>query len=151
MTTLEAGPTVVASRRILMTYADTDAAGILYYATWFPWMERICVEWLDDNGLRYSTMLAEHGASAVTRATTCDYLSQVVLMDRITVDMFVDHIGARSYRFGFLMTNEANATVVARSTMSLVTLDADGRATPIPAALRALLEGKTQSPTAEES
>jgi len=131
--------TVVASRTVLLTYADTDAAGILYYAAWFPWMERMGVEWLYDNGLRYDTMLAEHGASAVTRATTCEYISQVTIYDRVRIDMFIDRIGERSYRLGFTMTREGDQTVVARSTMSLVVIDSEGKPAPIPPALSTLL------------
>src|SRR5690606_41640144 len=35
----------VATRRIRLTYADTDAAQMLYFAAWFPWMVRVRVEW----------------------------------------------------------------------------------------------------------
>jgi acyl-CoA thioester hydrolase len=132
---------VRASRRVLLTYADTDAAGILYYAAWFPWMERIGVEWLLDNGLRYDTMLAEHGATAVTRATTCDYLSQVTVLDRVRVDMAIGHVGRRSYTYAFTMTRELDEVVVARSTMTLVVIDAEGKPVSIPPALLNLLTG----------
>jgi len=130
---------VVASREVLLTYADTDAAGILYYAAWFPWMERMGVEWLLDNGFRYDTMLAEHGAGAVTRATTCEYLSQVTIYDRVRIDMFVDLVGDRSYRLGFTMTRVSDGVVVARSTMSLVVIDSEGKPASIPPALLTLL------------
>lgn len=130
---------VVASREVLLTYADTDAAGILYYAAWFPWMERMGVEWLLDNGFRYDTMLAEHGAGAVTRATACEYLSQVTVYDRVRIDMFVDLVGDRSYRLGFTMTRVNDGVVVARSTMSLVVIDSEGKPAPIPPALLTLL------------
>jgi YbgC/YbaW family acyl-CoA thioester hydrolase len=139
MTAPEIGKRVVARREVLLTYADTDAAGILYYAAWFPWMERMGVEWLYDNGFRYDTMLAEHGAAAVTRATTCEYLSQVTIYERVEIRMFVDTVGQRSYRLGFTMIRDHDQTVVARSTMSLVTIDGEGKPAQIPATLEALL------------
>ena len=49
-------------RRIVITYADTDAAGIIFFAAWFPWMERLHTEWLAGHGVRH-TDLAERWGS----------------------------------------------------------------------------------------
>jgi acyl-CoA thioester hydrolase len=130
----------VATRRIRLTYADTDAAAILYYAAWFPWMERVSVQWSYDKGFRFDRMLAEHGAAPVARATSCEYLAATRVYDEIDIDMRVEHLGTRSYRLGFTMTRPTDAVVVARSTLTLVCLDGDGRATPVPAALRSVLQ-----------
>jgi YbgC/YbaW family acyl-CoA thioester hydrolase len=130
----------VASRRIRLTYADTDAAAILYYAAWFPWMERVSVEWAFERGLRYDRMLAEHGAAPVARATSCEYLAKTRVYDEIDLDMRVEHVGTTSYRLGFTMTRVPDRVVVARSALTLVCLDRDGHATPVPAGLRSVLQ-----------
>lgn len=127
-------------RRIRLAYADTDAATILYFAAWFPWMERISVEWAHDQGFRFDTMRAAHGASPVTRATSCEYAAQATVYDQIDIAMRLEHIGTTSYRLGFTMTRSTDDVVVARSTLTLVLVDPSGRATPIPAAYRAVLE-----------
>ena len=132
--------TPVATRRIRLTYADTDAAAILYYAAWFPWMERLSVEWAYGNGFRFDRMLDAHGAAPVARATACEYLAKTRVYDEIDLDMRVAHIGTRSYRLGFTMTRVPDGVVVARSALTLVCVDADGRATPIPGALRSVLQ-----------
>jgi acyl-CoA thioester hydrolase len=132
---------VVAARRVRLTYADTDAAGILYYAAWFPWMERVNVEWAYGHGFRIDRMMSELGASPVTRSTTCEYVATATVYDEIDVEMRVDHVGDRSYRYGYTMTRVGDGVVVARSSLTLVCVGADGRPTAIPAALRSVLLG----------
>lgn len=130
----------VATRRIRLTYADTDAAQILYYGAWFPWMERVSVEWLFSRGYRIDRMRDEWGAAPVTRATTCDYTAVVSAYDEVEIAMRVDHVGRTSYRFGFTMTRCADGVIAARATLTLVFVGEDGKPVPIPDAYRALLE-----------
>ena len=134
----EGGP--VATRRIRLTYADTDAAAILYFAAWFPFMERVSVEWAYGRGFRYDRILDELGAAPVARATSCEYLAKTQVYDEIDIDMRVAHVGTRSYRLAFTMTRVADEVVVARSELALVCIDGAGRSTPIPAALRSVLQ-----------
>lgn len=129
------GRAVLAERTIRLTYADTDAAAILYYAAWFPWMERMSVEWAFDAGFRFDQMLATHGAAPVTRATECEYLGRAVVYDLIHITMSVAAIGTTSYRLGYTMTR-ADGLVVARSSLTLVFVDASGTPVPVPAGLR---------------
>ena len=125
--------------RVRLTYADTDPAGILYFAAWFPWMERMTVEWAYGHGFRYDRMLAEHGAAPVATATSCEYTAPARVYDEIEIAMRVAHIGTSSYRMGFEMTRVADALLVARATLSLVCVAGDGRPTPIPDAYRKIL------------
>ena len=129
-----------ATRRIRLTYADTDAAAILYYAAWFPFMERVSVEWAYDNGFRYDRILAEHGAAPVAGATSCEYLAKTQVYDEIDIDMRVAHVGTRSYRLAFTMTRVPDRVVVARSLLTLVCIDDRGRSAAIPEALRTVLK-----------
>lgn len=132
---------VRAVTRIRLGYADTDPAGLIYYGSWFAWMERLSTEWMFAEGFRYDRMLAEHGASQVTRSTQCEYLLPTAVYDEIDIELRVPRVGVRSYDFGYTMVRSADGDVVARSTLSLVTVDAHGRPTTLPATLRAVLEG----------
>lgn len=127
-------------RRILITYADTDAAGIIYYAAWFPWMERLHTEWLAGHGVRHTDLAERSGAVVVTRATSCEYLAVVRPYDEVEIAMSVGHLGRRSYRMDYLMTRAADAAQVARATLTLVGVGADGVAAPLPAIIADLLE-----------
>jgi acyl-CoA thioester hydrolase len=130
----------VASRHVTLTYADTDAAGILYFAAWFPWMERVSVEWAHGKGFRFDRMLEEYGAAPVTRMTSCEYTAAARVYDEVEIAMRVRHVGKTSYRLGFTMTRCPGPVVVARSTLALVCVDGTGRAAPIPAEYRLMLQ-----------
>ncbi len=128
-----------ASRRIRLGYADTDAAGIIYYAAWFPWMERLSTEWFHDRGLRFDRMSAEFGVTMVTRATSCEYLEPVGAYDEVDLAMWLARVGERSVRLTFEMTRATDGCVVGRSALTLVAVDASGRATRVPDVIRELL------------
>ena len=84
-------------------------------------------------------MMDEFGAAPVTRSTTCEYTAKATVYDEIDVGMRVEHVGNRSYRYGFTMTRVADSVVVARSSLTLVCVGPDGAPTAIPAALRSVL------------
>lgn len=133
------GP-VLHSSTFRLGYADTDPAGILYYAAWFPWMERTQSEWFFDNGMRQDTLAERHGFWTVTRHTECEYLVAARLYDHIRLDVSLDRIGTRSFSFGHRMTRLADDQLVARASMTLVTVDAAGDSVPIPRKLRGVLD-----------
>lgn len=132
--------TPAATRRIRLTYADTDAAGILYFAAWFPWMERLSVEWVYAQGFRFDQMHERFGAAPVARATSCEYTAPTRVYDEIEMSMSVGHIGTSSYRLEFTMTRIPDPVVVARSTLTLVCVDADGRPRALPDVYRSMLQ-----------
>lgn len=128
--------------RLRLSYADCDPAGIVYYATWFPWMEKAHTEYCLLRGLRFDTLLASYGAVPVTRHTECEYLVTTRLFDEIRCGMRPDHVGRTSYRMAFTFVREDDHAVVARSSLTLVCVTAQGTPAPIPGALRAILNGR---------
>jgi acyl-CoA thioester hydrolase len=119
-------PEPLLSQRVRLAYADSDAAGILYFAAWFPWMERMSTQaWLD-RGLRHDQMLDRLGVQFVVRATSCDYLAVVRPYDEVDIVMELAQAGRRSLRFAFTMTRAPDTTVVARATFTLVCVDRSG-------------------------
>jgi acyl-CoA thioesterase FadM len=130
---------VSARRRIRLSYADTDVAGITYFAAWFPWMERLSAKWFHDNGFRFDRMVGKFGATMASRATSCEHLAPVGAYDERDIEMRVARIGERSCGLAFTMTRVADACLVGRSTLTLVAIDASGRTTGVPSALRKLL------------
>ncbi|WAP50498.1 thioesterase family protein [Arthrobacter sp. ATA002] len=125
-----------------LSYADTDPAGILYYAAWFPRMEALQTEYLFLNGLRQDTLLERFGWWTVSRATHCDYLLPAKLFDEITVELRVGKIGTSSVRFDFEMWRRADNALVATASNWLVSVSPDQRPIRLPAVLRECLVGK---------
>ncbi|RAX48041.1 hypothetical protein DQ353_17315 [Arthrobacter sp. AQ5-05] len=122
-----------------LSYADTDPAGILYYATWFPRMEALQTEWLFLKGFRQDTLLDRFGWWTVSRATHCDYLQAARLFEEITMELRIGEIGISSVRFDFEMWRRADETLVATASNWLVTVSPDQRPIRIPENFREVL------------
>lgn len=133
---------VLRQERVRISYADTDAAGIIYYAAWFPWMERLHTSWLFDHGVRLPELQERCGASVVTRATACEYLAVVRPLDEVDVAM-TGRLGRRSYELGYVMTRSEDARTVARASLTLAGVDGQGRSALVPAPIRDLLTAAT--------
>src|SRR5699024_3841056 len=92
-------------------YADTDPAGILYYAAWFPFMERTQTEWFYLNGMRQDRIAETHGFWTATARTECDYLSQVGLFDEIRDELRLGRIGGASFRLDHQMVRTTDGII----------------------------------------
>jgi len=131
---------VLHSHTLRLTYGDTDPAGILYYAAWFPKMEALQSEFLFLNGLRQDTLKDRFGWWTVSRATECEYLAAARLFDEIRIDLRMGEVRTSSFRFEFTMVRVADDAVVARAANTVVTVSPDqSAAVRIPAGLRARL------------
>lgn len=129
-----------------LTYADCDPAKIIYFAAWFPWMERVHSEWMYLNGMRQDTMEERHGFATITRAAECEYLAPASLFQRIRISMGIGHIGRSSFRVEARMLRLDDDVVVAQGSITVVTLDTTNTVIPIPDPLRRLLQDGGATP-----
>ena len=74
-------------------YEDTDAAGVVYYANYLRYFERVRTEWLRDIGRNHADMVREHGLMFVVRSVTLDYLKPARLDDLLSVGVEVEKLG----------------------------------------------------------
>lgn len=130
---------VVHSHTVRLSYADTDPAGILYYAAWFAKMEALQSEFLFLQGLRQDTLIERFGWWTVSRATECEYLAAARLFDEIRIDLRVGRIGVTSFQFEFRMTRVEDDVLVARAASTIVTVSPAQDRVPVPDGLRAHL------------
>ena len=137
---------VIHSHVVRLSYADTDPAGILYYAAWFPKMEALQSEFLFLQGLRQDTLVERFGWWTVSRATTCEYLAAARLFDEIRIDLRIGRIGSSSFRFAFEMIRIDDGVAVARAESTIVTVSPAQEPVPIPEDLRAHLGRWTGEP-----
>ncbi|MGJ3507214.1 acyl-CoA thioesterase [Enemella sp. A6] len=122
-------------RRHLVTYADTDPAGVIYYASWVPFLERLHTAWLLSNGFRDPEYESRFGVRSACRAITVDYLRPVHLFDQLDLVLRVDHIGTTSYRIR--LDYELDGELTGYATMT-VAFFAEQKA-PIPDEIREAL------------
>lgn len=134
------GAPVLHTHQIRLGYADTDPAGILYFASWFPVMERLQSEFLFLQGLRQDQLKDTHGWWTVNRATECEYLAAARLFDLIRVELRVGRIGTSSFKFEHEMWREDDGAKVARGSLTLVTVSPEQEVVRMPDDLKQLLE-----------
>jgi acyl-CoA thioester hydrolase len=84
--------------KIRVYYEDTDAAGIVYYASYFRFLERARTELLRALGHEQNELMREGVAFAV-RAASADYLKPARLDDLLTVETHIASLGRAQMTF----------------------------------------------------
>lgn len=122
---------------IRVYYEDTDLAGIVYYANYLRFIERARSEMVREAGVDQTAMKAA-GLVFAVRRVEADYLSPARYDDQIEVRTRLTDVKGAS----FVMPQEVwcDDTLLFRATVTVVVLNAEGRAARLPADIRAKLE-----------
>lgn len=118
-------------------YEDTDLAGIVYYANYLRFLERGRTEALIALGIDQRQLRAEQGIVFAVRHVEIDYLSPAFLQDDLTVTTATRTIGGS--RVVLAQDVLRGADILARATVTVVCLGADGRPRRVPEAVRTAL------------
>ncbi len=121
---------------IRVYYEDTDLAGIVYYANYLRFIERARSELVRAAGIDQLAMKAA-GMVFVVRRVEADYLSPARFDDQLEVRSQLQQLKAAS----LTLSQEVwrHDTLIFRAVVALAVVNADGRATRLPAAIRASL------------
>ncbi|MCA9176749.1 MAG: acyl-CoA thioesterase [Planctomycetales bacterium] len=108
--------TYVAER--LVEFRDTDAAGMMHFSSYFPYMESVEHAFL--RSLGWSVVCEdEQGKLSWPRVSAqCDYVGPAKFEDVLSIELSIGRIGAKSvtYRFEFRLRDR----VVARGQITAV-------------------------------
>ena len=74
-------------------YQDTDAAGVVFHATYLDFMERARVEWLRRQGFEPQELARRFRVVFIVRQLQLAYLKPAVLDDLVTVTAAVQKLG----------------------------------------------------------
>ncbi len=74
-------------------YQDTDAAGVVFHATYLEFMERARVEWLRNRGLEPQELARRFRIVFIVRHLDIAYLRPAVLDDLVSVTAAVEKLG----------------------------------------------------------
>ncbi len=105
-------------------YADTDAGGVVYHASYVRFMERARTEWLRTYGYTNTSLVKEFGVLFVVRSLKVDYLRPALLEDMLAVSAEVKEVG-RS-RVTLHQTVRRGEEVLVEGEVHLVCVTADG-------------------------
>jgi acyl-CoA thioester hydrolase len=122
--------------QVRVYYEDTDAAGVVYYASYLRFMERARTEWLDWLGMPLAELERDHGITFAVHRAAIDFRQPAILNDRL--DVTVEPLDRRACSLNVAQRVLRAATPLASAQVALACLDrARWRPVRIP---RALLE-----------
>ncbi len=123
---------IMHSHKIRIYYADTDAGGVVYHATYLELAERARTECLRDLGIPHAMMTAEHGCLFMVRRVEVEYLRPARLDDilTITTEILAQTAATLSLRQMFALADGADC---ARLLVDLVCVrDSTGKPARLP-------------------
>jgi acyl-CoA thioester hydrolase len=119
-------------------YADTDAGGIVYHATYLDFAERARTEMMRLFGLDHMQLQKDHGLLFAVRSCEIDYRRSARLDDLLEIRSHVTHLGGASLHVSQSIWRAEEELV--RLVIRLVCMHFDGRAMRIPAGIRSDLQ-----------
>ena len=120
-------------------YEDTDMAAIVYYANYLRFIERARSEIVEQMGVDQNAMRADGLVFAVTRVEA-DYIGSARLGDRLTVE--TEHYAQSMVRWVFDQYVMRGDELIFKARVTAVCMTTEGRATRLPAEIRALMAPK---------
>src|SRR5262249_54311944 len=129
-----------ATRRV--EFRDTDAAGIMHFASFFPIMESVEHEFLRHLGL---SVLANDGTGPVSWPRVnaqCDYRSAVKFEDELSVTLSIERLGSKSVTYRFEIKHDDHPVAEGKMTAVCCRLASGGspmQPIPIPETITAKL------------
>jgi acyl-CoA thioester hydrolase len=121
-------------------YAETDQAGMAHHSAFLPWFEVGRVELLRALGKPYQEFEAE-GLHFPVREAFCRYWVPARFDDLLAIATTVEEVGGASVRFGYRITREADAVLIAEGSTLHACVDDTGKVKRLPVAIRSMLTG----------
>ncbi len=112
-------------------YADTDAAGVVYYGNYLRWFEMARADWLEDSGTSLADYARQEVLFAVVRAEI-DYHAPAVLGDEVEVT--VRPVQCRRVRFTLEQKVQRcrDGVRLASAVITIACLNTRGKLIPVP-------------------
>ncbi|MBV8031047.1 MAG: acyl-CoA thioesterase [Betaproteobacteria bacterium] len=104
--------------RCRVEWGDCDPAGIIFYPTYFRWMDAASWAFVESAGYDAARMRAEHLAMPLVSAQ-CDFLVPALHGDRCEVRTQVERVGTKSFTVAHEIVRE-DGTVLARGSETRV-------------------------------
>ena len=123
-------------------FRDTDAAGILHFASYFAYMEEAEHALLRDLGTSVMQQQADHTLGWPRVAASCDFSGSARFEDVLCIRVSVERVGTKSvtYRFQFVNHNDqVIATGAMTSVCCRIVHEQPPESVPIPVELKTKL------------
>ncbi len=127
----------VFTTRTRARYADTDASGIVYYASYFVYFETGRVEMFRELDLPYDYRLP-------IVETSCRYRAPARFDDLLEIHSFVEELRSKGFRIGHQVHRVGDAgglELLVEGHTAMVTVGEDRKPVVLPAEFRVAFEG----------
>jgi acyl-CoA thioesterase FadM len=119
--------------RFRVAWVDTDAGGRIHFTAPFRWAEAA------ETSLRRSLGILDDWGTYPRRRVEAEYLVVLRFEDEVELELAPERVGETSITWAWTVERRGETCVTGRHTV--VHVDADGRAAPLPDAVRAALDG----------
>ena len=120
-------------------YAESDQMGVVYHANYLVWCEIGRTDFIREFGVSYADLERRGVVLAVSEATL-RYHDSARYDDRIRVETRLAEVRSRAITFDYLISNLDTGARLVSARTTLVSLDASGRPSALPAEFRAQLQ-----------
>jgi len=129
---------VIHRTQIRVTYAETDAMGIVYYANYLRWLEVGRTELMRSLGIAYKEM-EDRGAFLPVSEVYCKYHAPARYDDILIIETTVDFLRRASIQFSYRILRKSDGTLLITGSTLHAFVDRGGKIVKVPSALRAKL------------
>jgi len=117
-----------------VTYADTDAMGIVYYSHYLRWFEMGRTELMRSLGIAYKEMESQ-GTYLPVSEVFCRYLISAKYDDVLIIETSVDFLKRASIQFAYRILRKADEAQLVTGTTLHAFVDREGRIVRVPSSL----------------
>lgn len=129
---------LVRRTQVRVTYAETDAMGMVYYAHYLRWLEVGRTELMRSLGIAYKEM-EDGGTFLPVSEVFCKYHVPARYDDILIIETAVDFLKRASIQFSYRIFRQADETLLITGSTLHAFVDREGKIVKVPSTLRAKL------------
>jgi acyl-CoA thioester hydrolase len=122
-------------------YAETDQMGVVYHTNYLIWCEVGRTDFIRARGMSYADM-ERSGVGLAVSELSARFHSAARYDDMIRVRTTLTDIRSRGITFDYVITRVETGQRLVTARTSLVSIDASGKPTPLPASIRQLFDSE---------
>lgn len=122
-----------------VSYGETDAMGIVYYANYLHWFEMSRSEYIRDRGMSYNLIEAQ-GIFLPVREASCRYMAPARFDDLIVIHAAITRWSRASLTFSYEITDQKKTTLLTTGSTQHAVVNQDGRPCRVPSWLQQLCQ-----------
>ena len=118
------------NHNVKVYYEDTDSGGVVYYANYLKFLERVRTEALLSIGYSNKKIKNDFGAFIIVKSCNIDYKKSAFLEDQLSIRSFVKSVTKTSFFMNQFISK--NDELIVEAKIHLVFVNDQGRPIKIP-------------------